>query len=200
MKNKLFAFFSLIFPALIIVVIAVKNNNNTEEITQVNTESLKTVEISPSETTIIAKDSKTAVLEKFFELYKSPLKDHAQTFVDTAEKYNIDYKLLPAISCIESTCGKFIIEGSYNPFGWGITSKGHIAFNSFEEAIQKVGAGLNKGYFSKGLDTVSEIAPIYTPPNSQHWENGVNFFIYKMNELEKQHAEEELKNKVLNYL
>ena len=140
------------------------------------------------------------VLEKFFEELDSPLTDNAQTFVATAEKYGIDYKLLPAISCMESTCGKFIPSESYNPFGWGVYGNQYISFTSFDEAIEKVGEGLNKGYFSKGLDTIPEIAPVYTPPNSYHWASGVNYFIYKMEEIEKEKENELLKDTVLNYL
>ena len=119
---------------------------------------------------------RVASLEKFFEKYKSPLIGSASTFVAVADLYDIDYRLLPSISCMESTCGKFLIEGSYNPFGWGIHGNNFIAFNSYDEAIQVVGEGLNKGYFSKGFDTIEEIAPIYTPPNPHNWARGVRFF------------------------
>lgn len=146
------------------------------------------------------RDSRVEVLEEFFDEYKSPLKGHAETFVKTAEKYNIDYKILPAISCMESTCGKKIIPNSYNPFGWGIHGKQYISFKSFDEAIEKVGEGLNKGYFSKGLDTIPEIAPIYTPPNPNHWMSGVNFFIARMEEVEKEQENQSLKEIVLSYL
>jgi hypothetical protein len=121
-------------------------------------------------------------LEKFFDKYKSPLKEHSNTFVEVADKYQIDYRLLPSISCMESTCGKFLIEGSYNPFGWGIYGDNAIYFENYDEAIQTVGEGLSKNYFSKGRDTVEEIAPIYTPPNHVNWKNGVNFFINKIEE------------------
>lgn len=122
------------------------------------------------------------VLEIFFERYNSPLKPNAETFVDVADKYGIDYRLLPAISCMESTCGKFLIEDSYNPFGWGVYGNTYIDFDSYDEAIKVVGEGLNKNYFSKGYDTLKEIAPIYTPPNSTNWYRGVKFFT---NEIDK---------------
>jgi len=121
-------------------------------------------------------------LEKFFEKYNSPLKSNAETFIKVADEHGIDYRLIPSISCMESTCGKFLIEGSYNPFGWGIYGNNAIYFKNYDEAIKTVGNGLNKGYFAKGYDTVEEIAPIYTPPNSVNWKNGVSFF---MNEISK---------------
>lgn len=116
------------------------------------------------------------VLEKFFDKYNSPLKESSKTFVEVADKYGIDYTVLPSISCMESTCGKALIEGSYNPFGWGVYGNQYISFESYDHAIEEVGEGLYEGYFSKGADTLIEIAPIYTPPNSTNWYRGVSWF------------------------
>lgn len=136
--------------------------------------------------------SRKEVLEKFFEKYNSPLEENAQTFVEIADLYGIDYRILPAIACIESTCGKNIIEGSYNPFGWGIYGTNYIAFSSFDEAIKTVGEGLNKGYFSNGLDTVEEIALVYTPSNSYHWASNVKQFMYEMDSIREKETIREL--------
>ena len=65
-------------------------------------------------------DIRTANLKYFFRKYNSPLYDHAQTFVDFADKYQFDYRLLPAIAMQESNLCKYIYEGSYNCWGWGI--------------------------------------------------------------------------------
>jgi hypothetical protein len=130
------------------------------------------------------KVNRKEALEKFFEKYNSPLKDNADTFIMVADTYNIDYRLIPSISCMESTCGKFLIEGSYNPFGWGIYGNNVIYFKDYNEAIETVGNGLNKGYFAKGYNTVEKIAPIYTPPNSTNWRNGVTFFMNEISRFE----------------
>lgn len=123
---------------------------------------------------------KVRALEKFFESYKSPLKAHSKTFVAVAEKYNMDYRLLPAISCMESSCGKNLIEGSYNPFGWGIYGSNAIYFKNYDEAIETVGKGIKANYIEKGFDTPQKIAPIYTPPNHGNWLSGVTFFMEKI--------------------
>lgn len=119
---------------------------------------------------------RVAILERFFAEFNSPLESNAKTFVRVADEYNIDFALLPAIACQESTCGKFVIADSHNPFGWGIYGNQHIAFDSYEQAIEEVGAGLHAGYFSKGYDTLAEIAPIYTPPSNGSWYRGVTWF------------------------
>lgn len=122
-------------------------------------------------------------LTKFFKRYNSPLIDNVDKFIEVADIYGIDYRLIPSISCMESTCGKVLIKDSYNPFGWGIYGTNVIYFKNYDEAIKVVGEGLNKGYFAKGYDTVEEIAPIYTPPNHYNWKNGVTFF---MNQISKE--------------
>lgn len=126
------------------------------------------------------RDEKIAALETFFNKQKSPLVDNARTFVDVAEKYDIDYRLLPAIACMESSCGKRLLPESYNPFGWGIYGKNAIYFKSYDEAIETVAKGIKEKYVGKGLNTPEKIAPVYTPPNSVNWKNGVNFFIGKI--------------------
>ena len=123
------------------------------------------------------------ILRNFLSKYNSPLVDSAEAFVQAADFYNLDYRLLPAISCMESTCGKYLIPDSHNPFGWGVYGNQYIAFESYDHAIHEVGEGLYEGYFSKGADTLIEIAPIYTPPNSTNWYRGVSWFESQIEEI-----------------
>lgn len=120
-----------------------------------------------------------AILKKFLQKYNSPLAESADTFVEIADKYDLDYRLLPAISCMESTCGKKIAKGTYNPFGWG---GGTIKFKSFDEAIEKVGKGVYEIYALKGMNTPEEMAPVYVPPMQSHWIKGVNYFLNQIDE------------------
>jgi len=122
------------------------------------------------------KVDRVEALEMFLDKYHSPLKENAKTFVEIADRYGMDYRLLPAIACMESTCGKALIEGTYNPFGWGIHGKNYIAFESYDHAIKIVAEGIHKNYINRGFDTIVEIAPIYTPPNSKNWARGVQWF------------------------
>ena len=104
----------------------------------------------------------------------APLAVHADKFVEVANKYGIDYRLLPAISVMESSGGKVLFR-SYNAWGWG-----KLSFTSFEQGIETVGKGLGK-YYARGKDTVEEIAPTYCPPNAINWARNVKGF---MNEIE----------------
>lgn len=130
-----------------------------------------------------AQVDRVEVLEKFFIKFDSPLAESAETFVQVADQYKIDYSLLPSIACQESTCGKFLIEGTYNPFGWGIYGDNYISFESYDHAIWEVGKGLHEGYFSRGYDTLSEIAPIYTPPSNGSWYKGVTWFTNQIEDI-----------------
>lgn len=56
------------------------------------------------------KVNRKEALEKFFDKYDSPLKANVDTFIKVADSYEIDYRLIPSISCMESTCGRFLIQ------------------------------------------------------------------------------------------
>ncbi len=127
--------------------------------------------------------NRARVLEQFFAQFESPLQSNAQTFVGVADKYGLDYRILPAISCIESTCGKYIVPGSYNPFGWGIYGGKVTTFESFDQAIERVGRGISENYVARGYDTLQEMAPIYTPSNHVKWLASVTFFMNEMDEI-----------------
>lgn len=122
----------------------------------------------------IEQDNQKALkIEMFFKINRNnaPLAGHAETFVQVANKYELDYRLLPAIATLESGGGKNNFR-SYNAWGWGDKD-----FASFDEGIEVVGRGLRTGYIDKGADTVEKIAPIYCPPNYRNWVASVNQFM-----------------------
>jgi hypothetical protein len=123
------------------------------------------------------------ILTKFFTKYNAPLTLHAETFVRVADLHGLDYRLMPAISCVESTCGKFLLQGSHNPFGWG---GGYIYFKSFDEGITRVGKGLHDIYLSRGLDTPEKMAPVYAPPSKHFWGGKVSHFMGEIGEIQRE--------------
>jgi hypothetical protein len=78
-------------------------------------------------------------IDSFFKKRDMPLHGSGMTFVLVAEKYGLDWRLLPAISIRESSGGKAAC--GYNVFGWGSCKLGH-SFNSYEEAIESLGKNL----------------------------------------------------------
>lgn len=126
---------------------------------------------------IIALDKRVENLRLFFNRHDSPLEPYAQLLVDVAEKYELDFRLLPAIAMQESNLCKKAPKDSYNCWGFGIYSKKITRFPNYEEAIETVAKTLFNQYKSKGLVTPEEIMAKYTPSNTGSWANSVNFFM-----------------------
>jgi len=58
---------------------------------------------------IVSKDARIEIVKQFFAKYKSPLEPFAEDIVENADKYSLDYRLLPAIAMQESNlCQKII--------------------------------------------------------------------------------------------
>jgi len=80
-------------------------------------------------------DDRVVAVEEFYGKYNCPLKEYSEEFIEVADKYDLDFRLLVAISFIESTGGKF--QKGNNPFGFLYRS-----FESFGEAIEYVGRAI----------------------------------------------------------
>ncbi len=132
---------------------------------------------------VIYADGRAKIIETFFKNYKSPLATYSNTFIQTSDKYQLDWRLLPAIAMQESNGGKKIIDNSYNPFGYGIYDGSVIKFRSWEEAIERVGKSLREDYLNQGLKTPSQIMAKYTPPSllkDGAWATGVSIFMEEL--------------------
>ena len=118
---------------------------------------------------ILSKDARVESLRAFLKKHNSPLEDHSEEFVDSAEKYSLDYRLLPAIAMQESNLCKKTPKGSNNCWGFGIYGKKVTKFPNYEEAIDTVSKTLAENYHSIGLTTPEEIMTKYTPSNNGEW-------------------------------
>lgn len=130
-----------------------------------------------------AVDARAKIIENFFKDYNSPLANHSQTFISVSDKYKLDWRLLASISMQESNGGKRVINNSYNPFGYGIYGKLVTRFNSWDEAIERVGRALREDYLNKGLNTPTQIMAKYTPPSLAKggpWAKGVSSFMEEL--------------------
>ena len=128
-------------------------------------------------------DARAKIIEGFFKNYSSELAVYSSLFISVADKYQFDWRLLPAISMQESNGGKRIPAHSFNPFGYGIYGGKVIRFASFEEAIEKVGKALRTNYVDEGLTTPESIMAKYTPPSLLKggvWAKGVSSFMEEL--------------------
>jgi hypothetical protein len=63
------------------------------------------------------KDPRFAVLKSFFSKSNCPARHYVEVFLDAADRYELDWRLLPSLSFVESTGGKMAKHN--NLFGWG---------------------------------------------------------------------------------
>ena len=82
--------------------------------------------------------SHAEAIDQYFRDRSMPLEGTGMTFVLVAEKYGLDWSLLPSIAVRESSGGKAAC--GHNPFGWG-SCKLHN-FGSYEQAIEALGQNL----------------------------------------------------------
>ena len=130
---------------------------------------------------IVPEDSRVEMVRQFLAAYDSPLEPHAAFIVITAEKYNLDYRLIPSIAMQESNLCKKNRPESYNCWGFGIYGDKYLHFDSYEHGIETVTRTLSEKYKDKhGLVTPQEIMSMYTPSSNGSWANGVNYFMDKM--------------------
>lgn len=158
--------------ALPIVINSASNSDATSTpvlvINQLSTTSLaSTTIIEDAET-----DDRAVKIDAYFAGKGLPLSGYGYAFVETADKYNLDWRLLPAIAMRESTGGKFACPNGNkaNVFGWASC---RVRFVSYEESIDKVGAHLageiksTSGYYkgkttTQKLKRYNSVIPSYT--------------------------------------
>ena len=102
-------------------------------------------------------DPRLETLRTFFHLADCPAEQYAAAFLEVADHNDLDWRLLPSLSFVESTGGKFARDN--NLFGW---DSGRAHFPSAEQGIHAVGYSLSHSdlYKDKELD---EILSTYNP-------------------------------------
>lgn len=169
MKNKILLAILIIAAGIIFPQCA-----NAQEKASASSANIKTL-ISTKE----GSDYRVKILKKYLTYYNSPLSDNAEDFVYYADKYNLDWRLVAAISGVESTYGKQIPPSSYNGWGWGVYGTNVIRFASWKEGIQIVSQGLRQRYMNEwGGEDIYEIGSMYA--SSPHWANSVNIHLGMM--------------------
>jgi len=110
-----------------------------------------------SDSTLPLQDPRIARLETFFKAYDCPGPFHVREYLEAADSHALDYRLLPAISLVESTCGAF--ERMNNRWGWDSVQSG---FDSVPAGIDYITTQLAAGPQYKGK-TVHEKLFTYNP-------------------------------------
>jgi len=130
---------------------------------------------------VVQRDERAQILKAYLTKRNSPLVGSAATFVAEADKNQLDWRLVAAISGLESGFGKHIPYESYNGWGWGVYGDNVRNFNSWDDAIITISEGLRVNYMNKWKATdVYSIGKIYAA--SPTWAERVTYFI---NDIEK---------------
>jgi hypothetical protein len=124
-------------------------------------------------------DLRVKILTSYLKQSNSPLAANATDFVAAADKYNLDWRLVAAISGVESTFGQQIPTNSYNAWGWGVYGDNVINFKSWKDGIQTVSQGLRERYMDQwGGKDIYEIGAVYA--SSPAWANHVELYLNKI--------------------
>ncbi len=99
-------------------------------------------------------DPRVTRLKQFFTKRDCPVHKFAEDFVSAADENNLDWRLLPSISFLESGGGKDFVKN--NVLGWDSCKQG---FASIPVGIHTVARSLGKStvYRNKDLNTVLRI-------------------------------------------
>jgi hypothetical protein len=139
-------------------------------------------------------DDRIEILENYFAKYNSPLQKEAKHFVNAADKYDMDWRLVAAISGVESTFGKFTPGyNSYNAWGWGVYGNQCMYFKSWEDGIYTVSSGLKTNYLNKGLTNPYTINRVYAA--SPTWGSKVTYFLADMDKFIAEYEKSKIKTK-----
>jgi|SRR5215831_19312997 len=103
------------------------------------------------------KDHRLERLRRFFQRAECPAQAYSQAFLEAADFYALDWRLLPSISFVESTGGKAAKKN--NLFGW---DSGQAEFSTPRAAIHMVGYRLTHSNLYRNKDT-DEILATYNP-------------------------------------
>lgn len=102
-------------------------------------------------------DPRSARLARFFQAYNCPQPLHVEEYLSAADHYGLDYRLLPAISIRETTCG--LTQWQNNRWGY---HPGRQTFPSVAVGIDYVARQLAENPFYMGK-TLTDKLFTYNP-------------------------------------
>lgn len=176
-----------------------KDQNKEEALLSSGENLAKSKEILGATTISESEDARAVIVANFLKRYNSDRRNlnhplvpedyFGNFFVDLADEYNLDFRLLPAIAMQESNLcvstprpsdenGR-IVE-SYNCLGFGVYGDKVTMFPSFEANFEQAAKTLKKNYIDIGLDTPYKIMKKYTPPSDGSWAESVNQWMTEM--------------------
>ena len=110
----------------------------------------------------VKQDNRAEILSAYLAQYNSPLADHAETFIKEADANHLDWKMVAAISGVESGFGEAIPPYSYNAWGFGVYGSSVHGFTSWDDGITIVSTALRLEYMNtRGATNIYQIGVTY---------------------------------------
>jgi len=137
----------------------------------------KTAVIKTIDTREIQRQREIKNVEAFLSYYNSPLTPYAKDFVDAQYIYGLDYRLLPIVSCVESSCGK---NYKNNPFGWASDA---FSYGSVREDIFNIAQRISVlPYYKTYRETrnIKDFSLAYNNPFANDYEKKLNYFMERI--------------------
>lgn len=170
---------ALIFGFLIFLMVSPKNAK-PQDTKKYAIYSSRPLTLQPSTNAIYAKDSRAQRINEVYKKYNCPLEGLGDIMVYEADKNEIPWWLVAAVSFQESSCGKKSpkVGGveSYNAWGWGVYGGIVFSFDNWARGIETVSKYFSEKFYSQGVEDTCEIMKTYTPPSNGSWCEGVNHF------------------------
>lgn len=171
---------SSIFVLISIIYLVTNSNYASEIMNSYSIFSSKPLTLGANTSFTQGEDSRSARIDQVFKKYDCPLAGLGKVFVEEADKNNIPFWLVAAVSFQESSCGKKIPykngKPSYNAWGWAVYGDNVKMFDNWEHGIKVVSKYMNENFYSKGVTEPCVIMKTYTPPSKGSWCKGVEFF------------------------
>ncbi|MFH0749291.1 MAG: hypothetical protein V1917_00010 [Candidatus Gottesmanbacteria bacterium] len=179
---------------LLLVNLTVLSSMRPPQIAAYNEYQTTEVALSPSSTgkvlaaSIEGADARELLLKSFIQKFQpnSPMMPYTASFIETADTYQIDFRLIPAIAMCESNLGSRIpSKDSFN--AWGIAvytgQQNGKVFNDWPHAIDWVGKYIREKYYNRSITDLVEIGAIWAPPSVEKensWARCVEGFMDKI--------------------
>ncbi|MGJ5816255.1 hypothetical protein [Paludibaculum fermentans] len=111
----------------------------------------------PADMAVSKTDPRLTRVKQFFQDRDCPAQVYAADFITAADQHDLDWRLLPSLSFIESGGGK--VAYNNNMFGWDNCK---LKFRSTREGIYRIASKLGKSrmYRKKNVD---QVLKLYNP-------------------------------------
>lgn len=181
--------FSIYAVSKMTPIVSADNTRETSLLTKSNYVVGQKLNVSNAE--YILSDPRIVAMRQYLIDNNSPMYLYSAVFIQKADEYNLDWRLVASIAGVESAFGKMTPYDSNNAWGWrGGPGGAFSKFDDWGDGISTVTQGLATGY---GINlTPFQIESAYCPTCSQNlhhpWANGVqnnmNTLDFYLSELE----------------